>query len=268
MIGSALRVGVVALTLAAGTMVAQRTPELSAGPLTMPQTSPAAGKPTFINGTNYTLQGFAMYVEHEPMMLVQHVTTTRVRPDGVTQVSESEIRVYRDGAGRFRVEQTTTGNGRSIPGRVTIFDPVALISVAWFPRSTTAQLTYVAPRKKETAEDLQRRAEQRARSEAYWRDNPNSGGDEMLGTKTMLGEPVVGKRETRVFWPSNGDSGFKIVTENWMSHDLQIPLKTDIDDSRGSHIARVVTELHREEPDPALFAVPQGYKLVEQMRPF
>ena len=222
---------------------------------------------TMISGTQFSLQGFAMYVRGEPFSLVETTTHVRVGPDGTERKSEGEERVFRDEDGRFRMDSGRIKDGAFEVRRVVIFDPVALTSIAYMPPAKTARLTHVRPRTPPTAESKAKLAEQAARSEAWRREHPESGGEEALGTQVIAGEPAEGMRVTTVFPAQDGRAAMQMVTETWMSPDLQIPLLTKTDDTRSGKTTRVVTEVRRREPDPKLFQLPAGYTVEEERRP-
>jgi TonB family protein len=87
---------------------------------------------------------------------------------------------------------------------------------------------------------------------------------EYLGTDTMEGLPVKGTRVT-VVQPAGAvgnDRPLSIVTENWFSPELRINLLTTKTDPRYGVQTVRLTELARSEPDAAMFAVAEDYKIV------
>ena len=223
--------------------------------------------PTVISGTQFRLQGFEMYVRGEPFILVERSTHVRMGPDGTEKTSESEERVFRDEDGRFRMDAGSVKDGEFQVRRVVIFDPVALTSVAYLPQGKTARLTHVQPRTVPTAEDKAKLAEQAARSAAWRKEHPGSGGEEALGWEMIAGEQAEGKRVTTMFPVRDGGTVMQIVTETWTSPDLRIPLLTKTEDTRSGKTTRTVTEIRRREPDPKLFELPAGYTVEEERRP-
>lgn len=86
---------------------------------------------------------------------------------------------------------------------------------------------------------------------------------EQLGTKTILGLQATGTRVTRTI-PAEQMGNAKpieVVTERWMSNDLQIPLLTVHTDPMMGTMTHKVTSVNRAEPDASLFQIPSDYKV-------
>jgi TonB family protein len=90
---------------------------------------------------------------------------------------------------------------------------------------------------------------------------------ENIGSDTIEGLPVRGTRVSQTYAPGalGNDRPLTIVTEYWFSQDLRINLLTKRTDPRYGVQTVRVTELRREEPDSALFAIPEDYKLVKEI---
>ena len=227
------------------------------------------GVPATISGMEYTTGGFPMYTQGQPFELSETITTERMFADGSGQkmTSTSTNRAYRDSEGRFRLEMGVIKDGEWKVRSVQIFDPVALTSLNYMVGSKTARLTHVQPRQQRTAEDEAKMAAQRARSEAYRKEHPDGGGEEALGSQVLVGVVTEGTRHTMKMNAAEGQPAMTIVDEKWMSPELQIPLLSKRDHPLIGHSVTTVTELKRLEPDAGLFKLPQGYTVVEQMRP-
>lgn len=85
--------------------------------------------------------------------------------------------------------------------------------------------------------------------------------EEDLGTREMEGLAVHGIRETQTIPAENSSTGNAIVItdEYWYSTDLRINVAIKHSDPRTGSVTMKVTRITREEPDPALLEVPQGY---------
>jgi len=89
---------------------------------------------------------------------------------------------------------------------------------------------------------------------------------EEIGRDTIEGLSVRGVRVSQTYPTGSlgNDRPLTIVTEYWYSEALKINLLTRrVDPRYGDRTVRV-TELVRQEPDAALFAVPEGYKLLKE----
>jgi hypothetical protein len=85
---------------------------------------------------------------------------------------------------------------------------------------------------------------------------------EDLGIREMEGLPAHGVRETQTIPAENGaGKEIDITDEYWYSDDLRINLMTKHSDPRAGTITMTVTDITREEPNPSLFEIPDGYKL-------
>ena len=86
---------------------------------------------------------------------------------------------------------------------------------------------------------------------------------EQLGTKTILGLTATGTRMTRTIPAGQigNTKAISVVTERWVSNDLQVPLSMTHNDPMMGAMTSTVTGVTRGEPDAALFQVPSDYKI-------
>jgi hypothetical protein len=89
---------------------------------------------------------------------------------------------------------------------------------------------------------------------------------ENLGMKTLLGVDTLGTRQTTTIKTGvmGNDRPIQIVLEYWHSPRLGFNLVSSRSDPRIGTQTFTVTELETAEPDPQLFAVPEGYQVVDQ----
>ena len=92
---------------------------------------------------------------------------------------------------------------------------------------------------------------------------------EEIGTDTIEGLPVKGTRVTQTYATGalGNDRPLTIVTEYWYAAELWLNLLTKRTDPRYGVQTVRVTELQRQEPDAALFAIGDGYKVVQETGP-
>src|SRR5580704_6596360 len=92
---------------------------------------------------------------------------------------------------------------------------------------------------------------------------------EEIGTDTMEGLPVKGVRVTQLYpaGAMGNDRPLSIVTEYWYAAEIRLNLLTKRTDPRHGVQTVRVTELVREEPDTALFAIGEDYKVVNESGP-
>jgi hypothetical protein len=92
---------------------------------------------------------------------------------------------------------------------------------------------------------------------------------EDLGSKTLEGVSVTGLRTTRTIPAGQigNDKPLSIVTEVWTSPELKTIVYSKRSDPRMGDQTFQLTNIVRTEPDPALFAVPSDFKVVEGAEP-
>lgn len=174
--------------------------------------------------------------------------------DGTTVTKERRGAFYRDGEGRTRREQPLENvGGVSIVGADN--KPQLLIFINDFAMRQQIFL------------DVNNKIARR---------NPIGPGngpldmkpganEEKLGTRTIEGVVCEGTRVTFDIPAGSfgNDKPMKAITERWFSKDLQVlVMSRHLDPVVGEHIFRLVN-IKRVEPNPELFAIPNGYR-VEQ----
>lgn len=89
---------------------------------------------------------------------------------------------------------------------------------------------------------------------------------EDLGTKEMDGLQVHGVRVTQTIPASDGGQPVVVTDEYWYSDYLHMNLVVKHIDPRTGSMTSTVTQISQDEPDPSLFAIPDGYKSFSAMR--
>jgi hypothetical protein len=185
---------------------------------------------------------------------VTELTQTLADGNRIHQVSTSKI--YRDGEGRTRTEQSLSGlsaiaPNSNLPKVIFLQDPVAGTSYA--------------------LDTIRKTATKSAwhRAAAGWagtRPDTGSVKEESLGRSTMAGLPADGTRSTRVIpaGQMGNEQPISIVTERWYSPDLQIYLLTRHTDPRAGETVTRLTNLTRGEPAHSLFEVPADFRVTEE----
>jgi hypothetical protein len=92
--------------------------------------------------------------------------------------------------------------------------------------------------------------------------------EEDLGVHEIDGVSTHGVRETQTIPAQSSGSGKEVVItdEYWYSQDLRINLIMRHSDPRTGSVTMTVTHIARTDPDPARFAIPEGYKPPAQIR--
>jgi TonB family protein len=138
--------------------------------------------------------------------------------------------------------------------RIELYDPSSKTRTNLFPLTKTARQWTVAPTVPTAAP-----------STPITPIKPETT-KENIGSDSIEGLPVRGVRISQIY-PSGAlgnDRPLTIVTEYWYSEDLKINLLTKRTDPRYGVQTVRVTELVRQEPDAALFAIPDEYKVIKE----
>jgi hypothetical protein len=204
-----------------------------------------------------------------PMTATITMTHDTTLSDGNTIHTENQSTEYRDSQGRIRREVpfklATPATGATEGTMIVIVDPVAGKRYVLNPQKKTAHEMPLHPPKPPNMS---------TRGEGPIKIGPDGteavgvkiGQDvitESLGTKTILGLPATGTRMTRTI-PAGQIGNTKpisVVTERWVSTDLQIPLTMTHNDPMMGTMTTTVTSVTRGEPDASLFQVPSDYKM-------
>jgi len=184
---------------------------------------------------------------------------TRVLADGTTVSEKSYDVAARDGTGRLYREdrgRVAANSDREPPLlRTFVYDAkTGLITICNLARSQ-CRLASFNPGAHPVEEPV-----------GLSPDGTSTLTRESLGSKKIDGLEVQGTRETRLFkrGSQGNDRAIVATTEYWYSPRLQIDMEITRDDPMSGKQHFAVTELKLGEPGPDWFAVPSGYRLVEE----
>jgi hypothetical protein len=215
-------------------------------------------------------------------------TTERVQTlnDGNQIIRKNESKLYRDGEGRTRTEQTLETIGKwtaegAAKQLISINDPVAGVGFSLDPLTRTAHKnTYalkkdgrfvtrteieVLEEKTGTAPPAGKAAPQiiPSKESKPWELQAGISGDprrkiESLGTRATYTIPA-------------GEIGntlpIEVVEETWYSPELQLMVLTKSRDPRSGETTYRMTNLNRSEPDHSLFEIPADYTVTQPPPP-
>ncbi|HXJ94974.1 MAG TPA: hypothetical protein VMT20_19205 [Terriglobia bacterium] len=181
--------------------------------------------------------------------------------DGSLFQRKTEALITRDSAGRISNErhEVVPANSTRIPALLSVhlYDPETQLSTFLNP------FTHVA------------RQQALSRAPATtppgnWAQQPKTSPGknvrlEDLGSAALDGIDVHGYRRTITLGGESTGTGkpVAVVDEYWYSEELRINLLSKHSDPRTGELTITVTNLNRTEPDPSLFEIPQGYKVVD-----
>jgi hypothetical protein len=196
-----------------------------------------------------------------PMTAVIDTTRDTTLSDGNTIHTDNQSTVYRDSQGRVRreiqFELATPATGATKRTMIVITDPVSGNRYMLNPQNKTAHLMPLHPPKPPNGS---REGERGERGPGPENANVTT---ESLGTKVILGLQAQGTRVTRTI-PAGQIGNAKaisVVTDRWVSTEVQIPISMTHSDPMMGTVTSNVTSVTRAEPDASLFQVPSDYKI-------
>lgn len=222
----------------------------------MPLTAQNAAAPEFV------ALGRVRSTANQPFRAEWVTTRVQTLADGsqITDV-DREVRV-RDAEGRVRIERFAPENSpdsgkAAMPVSVEIVDPVAGQTIRLSPLKKTATIIALARPMALPRAPLAHAASAPPPSGAQL-PRPQF---EQLGTQSIDGMNAVGTRITQVIpaGTQGNDHDLTIVHESWFSPELKVDLLTKHSDPRSGEATTEVRNLSLDDPDPALFRIPEGY---------
>ena len=207
-------------------------------------------------GTNTRVPGvFITPIAGEPFSASVEVQTEVVATDGTWSTRHTLNQIARDSAGRIHnerrllVPESFRGEPRVL--EVHIFDPQKLTNVFYDPMThiATQRLLSVVPKEVNAA-----------RPGAKVED---------LGIQTLSGIETKGLRYSFTVPGQVSGTGqpVEITDEYWYSEELHLNILVRHHDPRTGLQTVAITTINREEPSPALFEIPDGYKIVDVTPP-
>jgi hypothetical protein len=231
--------------LAAGNLQAQNTLR-----------GPDGGTTTRVSGVEL------LAVPDLPFSGKSNIEWTRTLEDGSQVTVHLQANLARDSRGRiYRERRSFVPASSAGPGRLNeihIYDPVArtqtLCNVTTFQcvRKGYAPLTFF-----------------NARPVGWTRDNASFLARESLGSDQIEGQNVSGTIETTTIniGVLGNDRALVSTREFWYSAELQTNLAVTRNDPREGRQVIRLTGLSLAEPNPQLFQVPTGYKVIDERVP-
>jgi len=252
-----------AIVVSVGTLRAQEPPAGAPPPDAMEQ----GGGPEAPLGPRMEILGFGemqpgKVVTGAPYSAVAVTETQQTLADGNSINRRVQANVFRDSQGRTRREITLTGVGPlSTTGAsrtfVMIHDPVAGTAFVLHQERKVAEKLPVPRSGRKPLANLQGKFNARMQEEIA----NGSLKKEDLGVQTINGISAQGTRFTRTIPVGQAGNAKPIIitNERWYSPDLQIVIKTVKSDPRFGETTYTVTNIQKQEPAAALFAVPADY---------
>ena len=208
-----------------------------------------AGVQTRIGGV------FVTPIPNIPFSAVVQISSTRLLPDGSSEMRKSENQIARNSQGviynEMRRMMPVSFTGKAPLMSSHVYDPGSRVSTFWEPTSNVARATVLNPRQMQERKPF---------------TIPVAGAvDTDLGESSMGGVSVHGLRRTFHIDPAQGGTMKPLVVtdEYWYSEDLHLVMLQKHDDSRTGEQIVAITDVQRAEPEAKRFAVPEGYRVVD-----
>ena len=200
-------------------------------------------------------------VKNEPYTANVVMQNSSIGPDRTKTIHESLNIHMRDAAGRLRDEQLATppdATGSFTQAQMHVIDPASMQDIQWFPETKTFLIGAIPAAS--AASGGQRIIDCASLSTEHSAIHQDPAEYENLGDDKIEGISVKGCRITRSL-PGKPDSNQPetSITEIWASPELQINLLVTEHYSNGEERLTRLSNIIREEPDPALFQIPEGY---------
>jgi hypothetical protein len=195
-----------------------------------------------------------------PLTAVVELQSAQILADGSTNVKKTINNIARDLQGRIYNERRQWMNP-AIAGTPKllsfhIYDPLTGFNAFVSP---TTHIARQMPRSVASVD-----AEIKTGTAASARNSVVT--EEDLGTQSMENVSVHGaRRSTTVPAAASGTGKPVVVTdESWYSEELHLNLLVKHDDPRTGQQTVMVTHVDRNEPNPTMFQIPAGYKVVDE----
>ena len=233
-------------------------------PVGLSQT-PAARMPPDYRGVNTLVGGvFVTPVPNAPFSATVDIVSKETLPDGSTNIRTTVSYIARDSAGRIYNERR-----RLVP---TTFkgDPALLSFLIYDPNTHLS--TFITPYTHIAHQRVLQQRQPQVQAANMQPDllGPHAGGqltkEEDLGEETVGNTPLRGIRKTWTVPATLSGTGkdVAIVDEYWYSPDLSVYLIVKHEDPRTGEQIVAVKDIDRSEPEASRFAIPSGYKVVDE----
>lgn len=195
-------------------------------------------------------EGFGnQVVRGKPFSATEERRSLQVLQNGTRIENNQTNRLFRDSQGRTRVEEMN--------GKTTILDPVAGFQVELDPAAKTSRRV---PGYQLALSVYQRRIETTAAAQTAL-GGVAAETAENLNPQVVNGVLAQGVRTTMTIPKGQigNDREIKVITERWVSNDLQMLIKSTNSDPRFGDTSYQLTGIVEREPDASLFQIPAGY---------
>jgi hypothetical protein len=206
-----------------------------------------------------------------PYSATQVITFDQRMTDGNMIHGVTRLFDARDSSGKVRME-SSMGCFRDRNGQpydrvaVRIIDPAVGTDLNWYAGGPAAKVAHLEHRSQDSALNHPGKELKNSVTTVKVPGQPAEMVKyEVLGTKFIGNVPVEGVRTTVTIPPGERGNARPIVviSEEWMAKELGIIMSDTKDDPSRGRTEMVIENLNLAEPDPAVFAPPEGYRIVD-----
>jgi hypothetical protein len=198
---------------------------------------------------------FVTPIPNAPLLAVVNTESSQLLKDGTSLNQKTLSAIARDRQGRIFNERRAL-----IPASETATPPILSIHI-YDPQTRTS--TFIDPQRQVAWQSTLNRPPAAAPPLATSSAANSYIKKENLGTRTMEGVEVHGVRDIQTIpAEANGGKEVTVVDEYWYSDDLRLNMLAIHKDPRTGEQTTTVTQVDRSEPDPAIFEIPSGYKIL------
>jgi hypothetical protein len=198
---------------------------------------------------------FVTPIPNAPLLAVVNTESSQLLKDGTSSNQKTLSAIARDRQGRIFNERRAL-----IPASETATPPILSIHI-YDPQTRTS--TFIDPQRQVAWQSTLNRPPAAAPPLATSSAANSYIKKEDLGNRKMEGIEVHGVRDTQTIpAEANGGKEITVVDEYWYSEDLRLNMLAIHKDPRTGEQTTTVTQVDRSEPDPAIFEIPSGYKIL------
>jgi hypothetical protein len=203
-------------------------------------------------------------VANSPFSASVDILTHEKLPDGTERIRTTTNHIARSASGRIYNERRllVPATFKGLPPVLSAhtYDPGSHLSVVLEPREHLAKQVILAHPNPVIP------------GFAPLKVNPNPGPnrtEEEIGSQVFQGFTLQGIRKTHTVAAAASDTGQPLVVtdEYWFSPELSIYMIIKHNDPRTGEQLVTVSKVERAEPDPAVFAIPATFKVVDETPP-
>lgn len=181
----------------------------------------------------------------------------QISSDGAVTIDIVTSQIYRDSAGRIRIEWCGDDRGDGRPRIVYLLDPVAYSHIILIPEQKLAHRDPVS-RSSPAGFQTGLPGPGRPLPIRKWTTQTQS-----IGVRVVQGAEIQGTREVWKSDEPDGQPSLMVTWEAWTSQSLGLTLEVKVNGRGWAHTVEL-QDLNLHEPDLALFAIPPGYTIEGQ----